>query len=424
MIAVFTILLVLLALGSEIGIALAAAAFIALVALKHPLYESAIFSWDITNSFTLTALPLCIFMGNIFLYSGVSDGLFTAVKKWLSWLPGGLACSVVGACAIFAAISGSSPATAATIGTVALPEMIKEGYAKRLTYGVIAAGGTLGILIPPSITMIIYGSWQNVSIAELFAGGIIPGILLAILFILTVILAVLWWPQLAPKRSSYTWNERFVALGQIAPWTILILLILGGIFAGIMTPTEAAAVGALTSVVFTVIYRRFSLKVLKQSSLDTVKVTCMILFIIAMARVLAFYVHYVGLGKMVATGLLDLQLSKYLVLIAIYIMYLVLGCFFETASMIVLTLPFIAPILTGLNIDMVWFGVVLVVLMEAGMITPPVGMNLFVIQGIAKEDLMEVSIAAAPFLLPMAVLIAVMTIWPQTVLWLPKIMVG
>lgn len=422
---VFGILFILLAAGSEIGIALGAVSLIALYfVIDHPLYEAAVFSWDMSNSFTLTALPLFIFLGHVFLYSGVTKDLFSGVMKWMSWLPAGLACSVVGACAVFAAISGSSPATAATMGTIALPQMEKEGYNEKLACGVLAAGGTLGILIPPSITMIIYGAWMGLSVVELFAGGIIPGIILATLFVIGIVGVVKVRPKLAPGMLSFSWKERLIALGQIAPWVLLILLVLGGIFSGIMTPTEAAGVGALLSLIFAAAYRKLSFNVVKQAALSTLKLTSMILFIICMARILAFFAHYMGFGKVIAAYLMDLDLSKYYIIAAIFFLYLILGCFFETASMIVLTMPFVTPILIGLSFDLIWFGVALVIMMEAGMITPPVGLNLYVIQGIAKRDMLVVVQGAAPFLIPMLITVAIITAFPQLVLWLPSIIVG
>jgi len=421
----FGLLFILLAAGSEISIALGAVSLIALYfVIDHSMYEAAVFSWDISNSFTLTALPLFIFLGHVFLYSGVTKDLFSGVVKWMSWLPGGLACSVVGACAVFAAISGSSPATAATMGTIALPQMEGEGYNKKLAVGVVAAGGTLGILIPPSITMIIYGSWQGLSVLELFAGGIIPGIILATLFIIGIVITIKVRPRLAPGRISFSWKEKLIALGKIAPWALLIILILGGIFSGIMTPTEAAGIGALLSLIFAAAYRKLNFNVVKQSALATLKLTSMIIFIIAMARVLAFFIHYMGFGKILATYLMDLDLSKYAVISVIFVIYLILGCFFETASMIVLTMPFVSPILVGFGFDLIWFGVALVIMMEAGMITPPVGLNLYIIQGISKEDMLVVVQGAAPFLIPMLITVAIITAFPQLVLWLPSILVG
>lgn len=424
LLAVIGLLFLLLALGVEIGIALAATGLLGLIFIGRSLFDVSLFSWQMSNSFILCALPLFIFLGNVFLYSGVTGYLYDGVIKWLGWLPAGLGCSVIGSCAVFAAISGSSPATAATIGTIALPYMRKDGYNDKLSCGILAAGGTLGILIPPSITMVIYGAWQGVSVIELFAGGIIPGIILASLFIIGLILVVTWRPSLAPGRVAASWKDRLFALAKIAPWLLLIFLILGGIFAGIMTPTEAAGVGALLSILFSLAYRRLNFNVIKRSAIDTLKITSMILLIICMARVVAFFVHWQGLGQILASTLLGLEVSKYLIISMIFFTYLVLGCFFETASMVVLTMPFYTPILEQLGFDFVWFGVALVILMEAGMITPPVGLNLYVIQGIAKKDIMVVALGAAPFLIPMLITVAIITAFPQLVLWLPSIIIG
>lgn len=418
------VLVLLLVIGTEVAFSIAGAALLGFILIDQSFLTLSLLSWAMSKSFILIAIPLFLFLGNVFLYSGVTSYLFDAILKWLGWLPAGLGCSVIGACAMFAAISGSSPATAATIGSIALPEMRKQRYDDKLACGIIAAGGTLGILIPPSITMVIYGAWQGVSVVKLFAGGIIPAIILAFLFMTSLIIRVRLKPMLAPKRVAFSWRERFRAVGKVLPWLLLIAMILGGIFAGIMTPTEAAGIGALLSLVFAAAYRKLSFKVLNEALTATLKVTSMIIIIIAMARVLAFYVHWLGIGKILTTNLLDLNLPKYGILIAIYCMYILLGMFFETASMIVLTMPFVAPILTTLGLDLVWFGIVLVILMEAGMITPPVGINLYVVQGIAKKDIIFIAQGATIFFLAMLVVVGILTVFPNIVLWLPSVMFG
>lgn len=417
------LLFILLAGGLEIAVVLGVCGLTGVLLLLHqPPFVFARISWGVSYSFILTAVPLFIFMGEIFLNSGISERLFEGLAKWVGSLPGGLASTVVVACGTFAAISGSSPATAATIGAFSLPEMEKRGYERRLAYGVLAAGGTLGILIPPSVTMIIYGSWAGVSVVELFKAGLIPGIVLAGLFIIMIMVRVKLRPSLAPRLPTAPLRERLIALGDIVPWFLIIGAVLGGIMLGITTPTEAAAVGVICALLASLAYRRLSFNVIKKSALASVQLTCMIMLLIFGAKLFAYVFLYLQVPTIVAGALLALTVSKYVIIASICAVYLILGCIFDPLSMLVLTMPFVIPIVTKLGFDLVWFGVIFVICAEAGMITPPVGFNLYVLQGLDKRaTLGEVARGSLPFLAMMVVMIAIIVAFPQIALWLPSL---
>ena len=422
MLLLIFVMLVLLFAGVEIAVVLGMTGLIGCIfIIQHPATESARLTWDMLNSYVLTAVPLFIFMGSVFVRSGVANRLFTGAMKLAGWLPGGLYCSIVVACSIFAAISGSSPATAATIGTIAIPEMERRGFNMTMTMGTVAAGGTLGILIPPSINMIVYASWETISVLDLFAAGISTGVTLAALFIIGIVVVSRLKPSLAPKIPQFTFKERLTAAIDIAPFAIVIVLILGIIFAGVVTPTEAAAMGAFLSMLVALIYRRLSFKLLKECAMETLVLTCMIMFIVAAAQIVAFVLHYQRLGVLLVDVLMSAHLSRYFVLAIIIMMYLILGMFLEPMSMMLMTLPIVVPIMEAFGFDLVWFGVVLVLVSEAGMITPPVGMNLYILQGVApKYGILQVSKGAAPFLIPIIAVVVLLAAFPQIALWLPS----
>ncbi len=416
------LLLVLVSLRLEIAFSLGVTAiFGLLVFLKQPLMQIAWSSWATCNSFTLTAVPLFVFMGAMFANTGVAEGLFEAGDKLFGRFPGGLLISVIGASACFAATSGSSIASAATFGTTAFPEMEKRGYEPRFALGAIAAGGTMGILIPPSINLIVYGGWENVSVARLFAGGVIPGVILTVLFVALIVIRVLLKPELAPSTlGGVSWQQKAFALLQILPWIGTAGIVLGVIFLGITTPTEAGAIGALLSIVLSALYGRFSLKALKNSLLTSVKVTSMIFFIVSLAKVLAYDFQYLGITKLITDFILGLGLGKYGTLIIIYVLYLILGMLFDALSMMLLTLPFVMPVITQLGMSPIWFGVTLVVLMEIGLITPPLGLNLFSLRGaVPKYSVETIAWGALPFIFPLLILIGLVTVFPRIITWLP-----
>lgn len=413
--------MLLLALGTEIAVAMGVIATLGLTLfVGRPLIAFVSTAFDLMNSFTFTAVPLFVFMGAVFAETGVIRTLFTGANRLVGGLPGGVACSVIGANAIFGAISGSSVAATATFGKFAYPEMERLQYSPKLSLGSIAVGGTLSVLIPPSIILLVYGGWESVSVARLFAGGMIPGIILASLLMVTAIAWVKIFPGSAPKPPQITFKERLLAIRDILPFLVVIAITLGVIFGGIMTPTEAASMGAFLGLVMALIYRKLTYKALKNSMLTALKVTAMMAFILFAANVLAQVFQYIGLTEKFGKIMLALPFGKYGVFAIICVMYLVLGCFLESLSMLTITLPFVSPLMFQLGFSPVWFGVVYVVLAEVGLVTPPFGLNLFVLNSVVpKHSVMEVALGSFPFLLAFAIEIVLLTAFPQLVLWLP-----
>ena len=380
-------------------------------------------AWNVNTSFTLLAVPLFIFMGEILFHGGFIDVIYTRVSKLVTGLPGGLLHSNILACAIFAACSGSSLASAATIGSVGYPIQQQRGYNKALSLGSIAAGGTLGILIPPSIIMIIYGVMAEQSIGRLFLGGVIPGLILAGLFSLYILLVCFWKPSYAPAAiEKATWKQRLGSLAGLWQIGLLVVVVLGGIYGGVATPTEVAALGATMAIILVASSRKLSWKVFKESLIATVVTNAMIMFIVVGALLLSQALFYYNvppnLGRLVSAS----GLSPIGILVIVTIMYIILGMFFDGISMMVLTLPFIAPILNLAGFDLVWFGIYLTILIEIGLITPPVGLNLYVLQGSTREPLGLVVRGSVPFYVPMLIVLTLLVIFPQLAVWLPSLM--
>ncbi len=316
-------LLVLLALGVEIGVAMGVAACAGLVcAVDKPIVQMAWTAWESLNSFTLLAMPLFIFMGAVFSGSGAVNLLFGALDKWLGWLPGGLASVVVAANGVFGAISGSSVAAAATFSMIAYPEMEKRGYDPKLSIGAIAVGGTLSVLVPPSLILIVYGSWENVTVARLFAAALIPGMVLMLLLMATVIAMVKLRPELAPRSQPASWAERVKAIKDMIPWLVVIVVVMGSIFGGLMTPTEASALGAIMALGIAWYYDTLTYAMVRNSLLSAVKVSAMIAFIIFAARLLSFVLQDLGATAKVSSAVLDMGFGKYWTMLAIVILYL------------------------------------------------------------------------------------------------------
>lgn len=417
------ILLFLLVFGFEIAIAMGITAAIGFIFVTQQSHIQIPWSaWETLNSFTLLAMPLFIFMGAMFSNSGAVQLLFSGVEKWVNFLPGGLATAVIGANAIFGAMSGSSIAASATFSMMSFPEMEKRGYDPKLAFGSIAIGGTLSVLIPPSLILIVYCSWENLSVARIFAAAVIPGFILALLLVLTVVCIVKIHPEKAPKAPASSFKEKMVAIKDLFPWLVVIGLVMGAIFGGIMTPTEAAALGAVLSVLLALFYGKLSYAVLRDSALTAVKVTAMIGFVLYTARLLSFIFQSMGLTDIFAGMMLNLPLSKYGILFVICIMYLVLGMFFDSLSMMVLTLPFVMPIIKDLGFDPVWWGVTYVILAEIGLVTPPFGLNLFTINSVLPQySIMEIAVGTLPFLIPMLLIILILVLFPGLALWLPSV---
>lgn len=419
---VFAVILFgLLLAGVWIAITLGMVGILGLLIVEPSIIRGAgVVTWDTLDSFVLTAVPLFLFMGAIILRSGISTKFYKGLSTWLDYIPGSLAHSNVLACTLFAAISGSSVATAAAIGAIAIPEMEKRGYDRAFTYGTLAAGGTLGILIPPSIPFILYGATIGESVARLFIAGVIPGLVLSGIFIIYVALRTALNPKLVPRAETRaTWGERLRGAVDVFPILFLMLLVLGGIYFGIATPTEAAALGAVGALLMAVVYRRLTWEVLKQSLFDAVKTNCMLLFIVVGAQIMSLAMVTAGIPRAMVAVISGFQVSPTAIFAFICILYLILGCFLDAISLMLLTLPVVYPVMTALGYDPVWFGVVLVLLLEIGLITPPVGMNLFVIQGMARQPLSLVSRGAFPFVILMCIMIVILTIWPGLALWLP-----
>ena len=417
-------LLFLLAVGLEIAIAMGVITSIAfLFVINKPLIQIAWSAWESLNSFTLLAMPLFIFMGSIFAGSGAVRTLFGALDKWIGFLPGGLSSVVIAANAVFGAISGSSVAAAATFSLIAYPEMEKRGYHPRLSIGSIAVGGTLSVLVPPSLILIVYGSWENQSVARLFAAAMVPGIILSALLLLTIIIWVKINPGLAPKPSRVSWRERFLAIKQMLPWLAVIGIVMGSIFGGLMTPTEASALGAVLSMVVAWGYGNLRYRLIKDSFLTAVKVTAMIGFVIFAARLLSFAFQDMGVTERLSSFILGLDLGKYGIMLFLVVLYLILGMFFDSMAMMLLTLPFVMPVLTKLGFDPIWWGVTFVVLAEIGLITPPFGLNLFTIHGVLPRfSVVFIAKSSLPLLGTMLLMVWILIFFPKLALWLPKIL--
>jgi tripartite ATP-independent transporter DctM subunit len=379
-------------------------------------------AWATSNNFLLVAIPFFVLLGEILLRSGVAERMYNALVLWVPWLPGGLMHSNIAACAMFAATSGSSVATAATIGTVAMGEIKKHGYSERLFLGTIAAGGTLGILIPPSINLIVYGVLTDSSIPKLYLAGIVPGLVLASLFSLTVLVICLLWPELGGRRTTTSWKARIRALPDLVPPLVIFIAVIGSIYAGLATATESAALGVLAALGVAAWHRSLSLRMLLHAFEGTMRTTAMIMAILIAAYFLNFVISSIGLTAQVNRAITGLGLSPAGLLLAVIVFYLILGCFMETLSMMVATVPIIAPIMVKAGYDPIWFGVLIVILMETAMITPPVGINLYVVQGLRKRGKIDdVIIGSAPFVVTMILMLAILSYWPQLALWLPRV---
>lgn len=386
--------------------------------LKRAMGEMA---WSSSNEFLLVAIPLFILLGEILLRAGFAQRMYDAMAKWLSWLPGGLMHANIGASTIFAATSGSSVATAATVGTVALPQIKRFGYNEPLFLGSIAAGGTLGILIPPSINLIIYGVLTNTSVPKLYLAGIIPGIVAALLFMAVIVLACLAKPGWGGEPVRATWGERLRGLVHLVPPAFIFLLVVGSIYAGLATPTEAAALGVVGALVLAAIHGRLNLQMLRESVENTGRATAMIMLIVVAAAFLNFIMSAIGLTDAITQTVSGLGLSQAWMLVAIVIFYVILGCFMETLSMMITTIPIIAPIMIGIGFDPVWLGIVIIVLVETALITPPVGLNLFVVQSLRKAGSMQaVIIGSLPFVMALFAVIVLLALFPSLALWMPN----
>jgi C4-dicarboxylate transporter DctM subunit len=419
------LLLVLIGLSIPVGAALGVLGLLldplfSMLPLTRAIGELA---WSSNTEFLLVAIPLFIMLGEILLRAGIAESMYGAMSLWLSWLPGGLMHANIGASTLFAATSGSSVATAATVGTVAIPQIKRYGYNEPLFLGSIAAGGTLGILIPPSINLVIYGVLTNSSVPQLYLAGFIPGFTLAALFMLTVIIACLIKPAWGGQRISASWGERFSSLKHLLPPMFIFLMVVGSIYAGLATPTEAAALGVLGALALAAGFRRLTLAMLREAIEGTMRATAMIMLIVVAAGFLNFVMAATGLTESLTSSISGLGLSPGWMLLVVVIFYVILGCFMETLSMMIVTIPIVAPIMTGLGYDPIWLGIVIVVLVETALITPPVGMNLFVVQSLRKGgSLNAVIVGSLPFVLALFLMVLLLALFPDLALWLPRVM--
>ena len=423
MIVGFTLLLlILLASGLPVAFSLGlggVAGMILFMGGDGALAQLPIIGYKSLDDFVLTAVPMYILMSQILLTGKVGNDLFELANKWLRHLPGGLGIATVMACAVFAAITGSSVACAVTIGAIAIPEMLARGYDRPLVLGAVAAGGTLGILIPPSIPMILYGAITDESIGKLFMSGVVPGVIMTLMFTAIVV----YRSRNLQREAAATWDERISALKKSIWGLFLPIIVVGGIYTGIFTPTEAAGIGTVYSLFITFcVYRTLTLKDMPGILNDTIKTTCMIFAIMIGASLFGFVLTILDAPQALTNYVAGLQTSRWVVFIAINCLLLFLGCILESVSIIFITLPILFPLIMSLGFDPIWFNVVMLLNLELALITPPVGMNLFVLQGISPDSKMtDIVKGVIPFGLAMFVLIFILCLFPELATWLPTV---
>jgi len=418
-------LIVLLALGIHIATAIFATALfndaIGLNILPNMIGST---MWTTMNEFLLIAIPLFILLGEILTRSGVADRMYQALAAWLQWLPGGLLHTNIVTCALFAATSGSSVATSATVGTVALPTMQRLHYRERLVLGSIAAGGTLGILIPPSINMVVYGALAEVSVGKLFAAGIIPGILVTLIIMIIIVILALLGKVTDNKTDKLIIPllARLMLLVDIIPVVFIFTLVMGSIYLGFATPTEAAALGVIGALAIAALNRTLTIAMLHEAFLSALKTTAMVLLVVVGAFVLNFSLSITGVPQALSEYVRDLALSKYATIWVLVLFYLILGCFLEAIAMMVTTVGIVVPLIVSLGFDPLWFGIFMTMMMELALITPPVGLNLFVAQNIrlSKGNIADVYIGVLPFAAAMMIFVALLIYFPDLALWLPS----
>ncbi|WP_316013318.1 TRAP transporter large permease [Roseobacter sp. HKCCA0434] len=377
--------------------------------------------WSSSNSATLIAIPFFVLLGEVLVRSGVATRTYAALDRWVSWLPGGLVHANVATATMFSATSGSSVATAATVATVAMPQAEKLGYDPKLFSGAIAAGGTLGIMIPPSINLIVYGFLTQSSIPQLFLAGLVPGITLALAFMAVTAALCLWRPALGGQRRTFPLSQMLRALIDLVPILILFALIVGSIYLGWATPTEAAAVGVAGALAVAALFGGVSLSMLREALLGTVRITSMIMLIVIGASFLNFTLGSAGLGRELTAFMNGLGLGPLGLIFVVVVLYIVLGFFIETLSLMVVTIPIIVPLVVAQGYDPIWFGILMIVLIEMALITPPVGLNLYVVQGARKSGTLgEVMLGAAPYCLTMLGMAFLLIAFPAIAMWLPE----
>ena len=421
-----SVLLIFLGSGIWVGISMIGVSTIGMMMFtSRPVGDAmATTMWSMGSSWSLTALPLFVWMGEILFRTKLSENLFKGLSPWLARLPGGLIHVNVLGCAIFAAISGSSAATVATVGKMSIPELRKRNYPEKFLLGTLAGSGTLGLLIPPSIILIIYGVTVEESIAKLFIAGVIPGIGLALLFMTYVVIWSLKNKKIMPIISEdFSFLDKIKKSGQLLPVVLLICAVIGSIYAGIATATEAASLGVLGALVLSYFQKSLTKDSFTKSLLGATKTSCMIAFILAGSSFLTLAMAFTGLPKNLAVFIDTLELSPYMLLLVLTLFYIILGMFLDGISAVVLTMAIIEPMIRQAGFDMIWFGVYLVIVVEMAQITPPVGFNLFVLQGMAKRDMGFIARSAFPLFLLMILAVIIIIAFPKLALWLPEQMI-
>jgi tripartite ATP-independent transporter DctM subunit len=382
-------------------------------------------SWVASSNYLLVSIPLFVLLGEILLRAGIADRLYSAIVQWIGWLPGGLMHANIGASTAFAATSGSSVATAATISVVAKPMIARYHYSERLFYGSVAAGGTLGILIPPSINLILYGWLTNTSVPALYMAGVVPGVLLAALFSLTIVVACLVRPSLGGSKVETSWRDRIASLPSLVPPLLIFAVIIGSIYMGIATPTESAALGVLAALGLAGFYRRLNWRMLLEAVDGTIRTTGMIMLIVMTAWFLNFVLSALGIVPQINAAVQNSGLGPVELMLVIIVIYLILGCFMDPLPMMIVTVPVLAPLVVAAGYDPVWFGIIIVLLCETALITPPIGMNLFVVQGVRRRgSITDIMIGVSPFIITLLLMIGITLFFPDLALWLPNLLRG
>lgn len=420
------VLIVLLSMGMYIGFAMAVVGFLGysyVTSFDAGFSILGIAPYRTASTYLWSVLPLFVLMGELSAVSGLSRDTYASAYKWIGNRPGGLAMATIIGCGCFAAVCGSSPATAATMGTIALPEMLKHKYDKKMATGVLAAGGTLGILIPPSVVFVVYGIITELSVGKLFLAGFLPGFLLTFSFIVTIYIITKRNPMSAPAGARTAFKDKLASLKGTWGIMALFLLIMGGLYVGIFTPTEAAAVGASGALVIALSIKQLTWKTFVTSLINTGRTTGMVFLILIGAMIFGYFLAVTRIPSELATFLAGLALPPYIVLILILCLFLILGCMMDAMAMIILVVPIIAPVIQALGFDLIWFGVIIVLVTEAALITPPVGLNVYVIRGVARDiPLGTIFLGIFPFLIAMIVVIALLIIFPEIALFLPTTM--
>jgi tripartite ATP-independent transporter DctM subunit len=423
----FGLLIVLMASGLHVATAMFLLSIAATLIYMGPALLSTFGSqlWSTMNNYLLTAIPLFILMGELLLRAGVTTRMYESLSDWLKPLPGRLLHTNIGACALFSAISGSSVATAATIGSVAMPELEKRAYSEKWVLGTIAAGGTLGILIPPSVNLIVYGAMTDTSIGALFLGGLIPGLALTGIFMVIVIVAAMFQPKIAGEREATDpLGVRLVRLKGLLPPLGIFLIVVGSIYGGFATPTEAAAVGVVLAFLLAAANGVLNIRMLHDAFISSVKTSSLILLIMVAAFYLNFISSMIGVPQAMSQLITMWGADPLTIVWVLVVFYLILGCFLETMSMMIATIPIVFPIIQHIGLDPVWFGIFLVMMMELALITPPVGMNLYVVQGIRSRGgkMSDIFLGVLPFIGGLLLLVAIIIYVPQLATWLPSVM--